>query len=185
MRAGSRLHHASVYLRASCSICFRSCAIASRATVTLAARRGNVRPRECVGIHPEHSVGSSSMPEMLRAQYERRGPVPQDVIDADRFDVPPLAGRAGSIGGRSRRRSTPRTWAHADRRVRRSAAAACDRGPRGVGRIAGLGPVPGPGLAVGQLVLLPRGAGTLVYSRRPRGTATCRFPRGGPTAAVR
>jgi NADPH:quinone reductase-like Zn-dependent oxidoreductase len=32
---------------------------------------------------------------MLRAQYERRGPVPQEVIDAVEFDVPPLqAGQA-------------------------------------------------------------------------------------------
>ena len=32
---------------------------------------------------------------MIRAQYERRGPVPQDVIDAVEFDAPPLdAGQA-------------------------------------------------------------------------------------------
>ena len=30
------------------------------------------------------------MPEMLRAQYERRGPVPQDVIHAVEFETPQL-----------------------------------------------------------------------------------------------
>ncbi|MGZ4287892.1 MAG: alcohol dehydrogenase catalytic domain-containing protein [Solirubrobacteraceae bacterium] len=32
---------------------------------------------------------------MLRAQYERRGPVPQDVIEAIEFEVPPL--QAGQV----------------------------------------------------------------------------------------
>lgn len=95
---------------------------------------------------------------MLRAEYERRGPVPQDVIDAVEFDAPPLqpgqallevvaapinpsdlltlTGEYGdlpplpAIGGRE-----------------------------GVGRIAELGPDAGE-LPVGQSVLLPRGSGT-------------------------
>jgi len=95
---------------------------------------------------------------MLRAQYERRGPVPQDVIEAVAFEAPPLeagqvllevvaapinpsdlltlTGEYGqlpplpAIGGRER-----------------------------VGRVAELGPDAGE-LAVGQLVLLPRGSGT-------------------------
>ncbi len=32
---------------------------------------------------------------MLRAQYERRGPVPQDVIEAVEFEAPPL--EAGQV----------------------------------------------------------------------------------------
>ena len=95
---------------------------------------------------------------MLRAQYERRGPVPQDVIEAVGFEAPPL--EAGQVllevvaapinpsdlltltGEYGQLPPLPATG-----------------GREGVGRVAELGPDAGE-LAVGQLVLLPRGSGT-------------------------
>lgn len=95
---------------------------------------------------------------MLRAQYERRGPVPQDVIEAIEFEAPPLeAGQvllevvAAPINPADLLTLTgeygqlPRLPAIGGR--------------EGVGRVAELGPDAGE-LAVGQLVLLPHGAGT-------------------------
>ncbi len=95
---------------------------------------------------------------MLRAQYERRGPVPQDVIEAVEFEAAPL--EAGQVllevvaapinpsdlltltGEYGQLPPLPATG-----------------GREGVGRVAELGPDAGE-LAVGQLVLLPRGSGT-------------------------
>jgi trans-2-enoyl-CoA reductase len=95
---------------------------------------------------------------MLRAQYERRGPVPQDVIEAVGFEAPPL--EAGQVllevvaapinpsdlltltGEYGQLPPLPATG-----------------GREGVGRVAELGRDAGE-LAVGQLVLLPRGSGT-------------------------
>jgi NADPH:quinone reductase-like Zn-dependent oxidoreductase len=95
---------------------------------------------------------------MLRAQYERRGPVPQEVIDAVEFDVPPLqAGQAllevlaAPINPSD---LLTLTGEYGDLPPLPAIG-----GREGVGRIAELGPEAGE-LAVGQLVLLPRGAGT-------------------------
>ena len=95
---------------------------------------------------------------MLRAQYERRGPVPQEVIDAVEFDAPPLqAGQAllevvaAPINPSD---LLTLTGEYGDLPPLPAIA-----GREGVGRIAELGPDAGE-LAVGQLVLLPRGSGT-------------------------
>jgi mitochondrial enoyl-[acyl-carrier protein] reductase / trans-2-enoyl-CoA reductase len=95
---------------------------------------------------------------MLRAQYERRGPVPQEVIDAVEFDVPPLqAGQAllevvaAPINPSD---LLTLTGEYGDLPPLPAIG-----GREGVGRIAELGPDAGE-LAVGQLVLLPRGCGT-------------------------
>jgi trans-2-enoyl-CoA reductase len=95
---------------------------------------------------------------MLRAQYERRGPVPQEVIDAVEFDAPPLqAGQAllevvaAPINPSD---LLTLTGEYGDLPPLPAIG-----GREGVGRIAELGPDAGE-LAVGQLVLLPRGSGT-------------------------
>ena len=95
---------------------------------------------------------------MLRAQYERRGPVPQEVIDAVEFDAPALqAGQAllevvaAPINPSD---LLTLTGEYGDLPPLPAIG-----GREGVGRIAELGPDAGE-FAVGQLVLLPRGSGT-------------------------
>jgi len=95
---------------------------------------------------------------MLRAQYERRGPVPQDVIEAVGFEAPPLeAGQvllevvAAPIN--------PSDLLTLTGEYGQLPPLPAIAGREGVGRVAQLGPNAGE-LAVGQLVLLPRGSGT-------------------------
>ena len=95
---------------------------------------------------------------MLRAQYERRGPVPQDVIEAVGFEAPPLeAGQvllevvAAPIN--------PSDLLTLTGEYGQLPPLPAIGGREGVGRVAELGPDAGE-LAVGQLVLLPRGSGT-------------------------
>jgi trans-2-enoyl-CoA reductase len=95
---------------------------------------------------------------MLRAQYERRGPVPQDVIEAVAFEAPPLeAGQvllevvAAPIN--------PSDLLTLTGEYGQLPPLPAIGGREGVGRVAELGPDAGE-LAVGQLVLLPRGSGT-------------------------
>ena len=95
---------------------------------------------------------------MLRAQYERRGPVPQDVIEAVEFEAPSLeAGQvllevvAAPIN--------PSDLLTLTGEYGQLPPLPAIGGREGVGRVAELGPDAGE-LAVGQLVLLPRGSGT-------------------------
>ena len=95
---------------------------------------------------------------MIRAQYERRGPVPQDVIEAVGFEAPPLeAGQvllevvAAPIN--------PSDLLTLTGEYGQLPPLPAIGGREGVGRVAELGPGAGE-LAVGQLVLLPRGSGT-------------------------
>ena len=95
---------------------------------------------------------------MLRAQYERRGPVPQDVIEAVEFEAPSLeAGQvllevvAAPIN--------PSDLLTLTGEYGELPPLPAIGGREGVGRVAELGPDAGE-LAVGQLVLLPRGSGT-------------------------
>jgi trans-2-enoyl-CoA reductase len=95
---------------------------------------------------------------MLRAQYERRGPVPQDVIEAVAFEALPLeAGQvllevvAAPIN--------PSDLLTLSGEYGQLPPLPAIGGREGVGRVAELGPDAGE-LAVGQLVLLPRGSGT-------------------------
>src|SRR3954451_11271546 len=95
---------------------------------------------------------------MLRAQYERRGPVPQDVIEAVELDTPqPDAGQAlleviaAPINPSD---VLTLTGEYGDLPPLPAIG-----GREGVGRVAELGPnTPGP--EVGRLVLLPRGCGS-------------------------
>jgi NADPH:quinone reductase-like Zn-dependent oxidoreductase len=95
---------------------------------------------------------------MLRAQYERRGPVPQEVIDAVEFDAPPL--QAGQVllevvaAPINPSDLLTLTGEYGDLPPLPAIG-----GREGVGRVAELGPDAGR-LPIGQLVLLPRGAGT-------------------------
>src|SRR5450631_4199703 len=95
---------------------------------------------------------------MLRAQYDRRGPVPQEVIDAVEFDAPPLqAGQAlleAVAAPINPSDLLTLTGEYGDLPPLPAIG-----GREGVGRIAELGSDAGE-LAVGQLVLLPRGSGT-------------------------
>src|SRR5947209_19808675 len=95
---------------------------------------------------------------MLRAQYERRGPVAQEVIDVVEFDVPQLqAGQALlEVVAAPINPSDVLTLTGEYGDLPPLPAIG---GREGAGRIAELGPDAG-GLAVGQLVLLPRGSGT-------------------------
>jgi trans-2-enoyl-CoA reductase len=100
------------------------------------------------------------MPDMLRAQYERRGPVPQDVIHSVEFEVPQLeAGQALlEVIAAPVNPSDVLTLTGEYAQLPPLPAIG---GREGVGRIAVLGPgTRGPGVGVGQVVLLPRGAGS-------------------------
>jgi len=95
---------------------------------------------------------------MLRAEYERRGPVAHEVIDAVEFDAPPLqAGEALlEVVAAPINPSDVLTLTGEYGDLPPLPAIG---GREGVGRIAELGRDAGE-LAVGQLVLLPRGCGT-------------------------
>ncbi len=95
---------------------------------------------------------------MLRAEYEVRGPVPQDVIHAVEFETPPLeAGQALlEVIASPINPSDVMTLTGAYGRLPPLPAVG---GNEGVGRVAELGPgTVGP--ALGQVVLLPVGSGS-------------------------
>ena len=100
------------------------------------------------------------MAEMLRAQYERRGPVPQDVIHAVEFETPQLeAGQA--LVEVTAAPINPSDVLTLTGEYAQLPPLPAIGGREGVGRIAVLGPgTHGPGIGVGQLVLLPRGCGS-------------------------
>ena len=95
---------------------------------------------------------------MLRAQYERRGPVPQDVIDAVEFGTPRL--RAGqALVEVVAAPINPADVLTLTGEYGQSPPLPAIGGREGVGRVAELGSVTGE-VKVGQLVLLPLGCGT-------------------------
>jgi mitochondrial enoyl-[acyl-carrier protein] reductase / trans-2-enoyl-CoA reductase len=95
---------------------------------------------------------------MLRAQYDRHGPVPQDVIEAVEFELPPLqAGQA--LLEVVAAPVNPSDLLTLTGEYGDLPPLPAIGGREGVGRIAEVGPEAGE-LAVGQLVLLPRGCGT-------------------------
>ena len=95
---------------------------------------------------------------MLRAQYERRGPVPQDVIEAVEFEAPTLqVGQA--LLEVVAAPINPSDLLTLTGEYGQLPPLPAIGGREGVGRVAELGPDAGE-LAVGQLVLLPRGCGT-------------------------
>lgn len=97
---------------------------------------------------------------MLKAQYDHRGPVPQDVIHAVPFDLPALAaGQALVAMLASPINPSDLLTLTGDYGMLPPLPAT--GGNEGVGRITALGDAVS-GLAVGQLVLLPIGAGTWV-----------------------
>jgi mitochondrial enoyl-[acyl-carrier protein] reductase / trans-2-enoyl-CoA reductase len=95
---------------------------------------------------------------MLRAQYQRHGPVPQDVIEAVEFEAPPLQ------SGQALVEVVAAPINPADILTLTGEYGALPPlpaigGREGVGRVAELGPDAGDA-AVGQLVLLPLGCGS-------------------------
>ncbi len=96
---------------------------------------------------------------MLRAQYERRGPVPQDVIRAVEFEAPPLeAGQAlVEVIAAPINPSDVLTLTGEYGQLPPLPAIG---GREGVGRVAELGADTRSGPAVGQVVLLPVGCGS-------------------------
>jgi len=95
---------------------------------------------------------------MLRAQYERRGPVPQDVIDAVQFEAPPLqAGEA--LVELVAAPINPSDLLTLTGEYGDLPPLPAIGGREGVGRVAELGADTSE-IAVGQLVLLPRGSGS-------------------------
>ncbi len=95
---------------------------------------------------------------MLRAQYERRGPVPQDVIEAVEFEVPRL--RVGQalveVVAAPINPADVLTLTGEYGQLPRLPAIG---GREGVGRVSELGSETG-GVGVGELVLLPLGCGS-------------------------
>ena len=95
---------------------------------------------------------------MLRAQYERRGPVPQDVIEAVEFETPRLdAGQALVEVVAAPINPADVLTLTGEYGVLPPLPAIGGR--EGVGRVAQLGSDAGE-VAVGQLVLLPLGCGS-------------------------
>jgi trans-2-enoyl-CoA reductase len=95
---------------------------------------------------------------VLRAQYKQRGPVPQDVIEAVEFEAPPL--QAGEVLLEVVAAPiNPSDLLTLTGEYGQLPPLPAIGGREGVGRVAELGPDAGE-LAVGQLVLLPRGSGT-------------------------
>jgi len=95
---------------------------------------------------------------MLKAQYDRCGPVPQDVIRAVPFELPPpAAGQALVAMVASPINPSNLLMLTGEYGVLPPLPSI--GGSEGVGRVAALGEG-AAGLSVGQLVLLPRGSGT-------------------------
>jgi len=95
---------------------------------------------------------------MLKAQYEQRGPVPQDVIHAVAFTPPPL-GPGQALVAVLAAPINPSDVLMLTGQYGMLPPLPAVGGSEGVGRIAQLGPDVS-GLAVGQTVLLPVGSGT-------------------------
>lgn len=113
---------------------------------------------------------------MLKAQYDHRGPVPQDVIRAVPLELPPPASGQALVA----MLASPINPANlltltGDYGVLPPLPAV--GGSEGVGRIAALGEGV-QGLAVGQLVLLPRGSGTWVTHLLAEARALVPLPEG-------
>lgn len=95
---------------------------------------------------------------VLRAQYDRRGPVPQDVIDVVEFEAPLL--RAGeALLEVVAAPINPSDLLTLTGEYGDLPPLPAIGGREGIGRVAELGP-DADGPAIGQLVLLPRGCGT-------------------------
>ena len=95
---------------------------------------------------------------MLRAQYERRGPVPQDVIEAVEFEVPRLqVGQA--LVEVIAAPINPADVLTLTGEYGQLPPLPAIGGREGVGRVSELGPETG-GVRVGELVLLPLGCGS-------------------------
>lgn len=95
---------------------------------------------------------------MLKAQYTRRGPVPQDVIDAVPFDRPVLAPGQALVAVLAAP-INPSDVLMLTGQYGQLPPLPAVGGSEGVGRVVELGPqTQGP--AVGQMVLLPAGSGT-------------------------
>ncbi len=97
---------------------------------------------------------------MLRAQYERRGPVPQEVIRAVPLELPPPAPGEALVAMLAAP-INPSNLLTLTGEYGMLPPLPAIGGSEGVGRIAALGEGVG-GLSLGQLVLLPRGSGTWV-----------------------
>ena len=95
---------------------------------------------------------------MLRAQYERRGPVPQDVIEAVEFEVPRLAAGQALLEVVAAP-INPSDLLTLTGEYGQLPPLPAIGGREGVGRVAELGP-DARELAVGRLVLLPHGCGS-------------------------
>ena len=97
---------------------------------------------------------------MLKAQYDHRGPVPQDVIRALPFEAPPLAAGQALVAMLASP-INPSDVLTLTGEYGRLPPLPAIGGNEGVGRITALGEGV-TGLSVGQSVLLPIGAGTWV-----------------------
>ena len=97
---------------------------------------------------------------MLKAQYDHRGPVPQDVIRALPFEAPPLAPGQALVAMLASP-INPSDVLTLTGEYGRLPPLPAIGGNEGVGRVTALGDGV-TGLTVGQLVLLPIGAGTWV-----------------------
>ncbi len=95
---------------------------------------------------------------MLRAQYERRGPVPQDVIHAVEFDTPAL-GAGEALVRVVAAPINPSDLLTLTGEYGQLPPLPAIGGREGVGRVVELGPA-ADSPAVGRLVLLPNGSGT-------------------------
>ena len=95
---------------------------------------------------------------MLKAQYEKRGPVPQDVIQAVTFEPPPLA-RGEALIAVLASPINPSDVLMLTGAYGMLPPLPATGGSEGVGRVVELGP-DAVGVTVGQTVLLPPGSGT-------------------------
>jgi NADPH:quinone reductase-like Zn-dependent oxidoreductase len=98
------------------------------------------------------------MTTMLQAQYDRRGPVPQDVIRAVPLELPPPAAGQALVAMLASPINPANLLALTGQYAVLPPLPAVG-GTEGVGRIVALG-AGVSGVAVGQLVLLPRGSAT-------------------------
>src|SRR5512141_2799242 len=97
---------------------------------------------------------------MLKAQYDRRGAVPQDVIRAVPLELPPPAAGQALVAMLASP-INPANLLTLTGQYGVLPPLPAIGGSEGVGRIAALAG-DGNGLSIGQLVLLPRGGGTWV-----------------------
>jgi trans-2-enoyl-CoA reductase len=95
---------------------------------------------------------------MLRARYERRGPVPQDVIEAVEVETPALQAEEALIEVIAAPINPSDVMTLTGEYGQLPPLPAIG-GREGVGRVAELCTVTGE-VAIGQLVLLPRGCGS-------------------------